>query len=554
MEAGTNMVRGGVLDRQKASARTAAGARLARMFGRRPGSRKLRLAYGRIAQETNALSPIRTTLEDFRALHYLEGSALESAVARSGVEAKGFLKSAELKGFMREAERRGPVELVPTLSAWAVPSGKLERRCFEALRDALVARLKSAGKLDGVFLSLHGSMGAEGTDDPESDILEAVRGVVGDVPVVASLDLHANLSERRVALSTSLCGYHTNPHRDHVRTGARGAEILVRAARGEVRPTTEWRSLPMLLGGGTTVDLLAPMRAIYARCRSLPKRDPRVLSASVFMVHPWLDCPDVGWSVHVTTDGDRELAARLADELAAACWEVRLQQPPTFLTASDAIQRAKDAGLRRKAGVIVLSDASDVVSAGSTGDSTKLLSALSEEADGLRVYTCVQDAVAARALFDRAEGSEVELEVGGTRDPARHQPLRVRGVLAKKREDPGLLRRVRLDLDPLPGRSTKDAPRISLVIVEGPALVMKPAFYREMGLRMRDADVVVVKNFFPFRLFFLPYARATHYVRTGGITDPDAAFALPLRGPVYPRDPVDDWREVDARRRGVRVG
>lgn len=523
------------------------------MFQRRRGSKKVRLAYGRIAQETNALSPVRTTLEDFHALHYLEGSALRDAVSRSGVEAKGFLKSAELKGFMRAAERLGPVDLVPTISAWAVPSGKLDRRCFETLRDALVARLAAAGKLDGVFLSLHGSMGAEGTDDPESDILQAVREVVGDVPIVASLDLHANLSERRVALTTSLCGYHTNPHRDHVRTGARSAEILVRAARGEVRPTTEWRSLPLLLGGGTTIDLLPPMRAIYARCRNLPKRDPRVLSASVFMVHPWLDCPEVGWSVHVTTDGDRALAASLAEELAESCWAARHQQPPTFLAASDAIQRAKDATMRRKTGVIVLSDASDVVSAGSTGDSTKLLSALSEEADGLVVYTCIEDAVAARALFEKPEGAEVDLEVGGTRDPARHRPFRVRGVLASKRQDPGLLRRVRLDLDPLPGRSTKEAPRISLVIVEGPALVMKPAFYREMGLRMRDADVVVVKNFFPFRLFFLPYARATHYVRTGGITDPDAAFGLPLRGPVHPRDRVDDWRAVDARRRGIAV-
>ena len=512
---------------------------------------KLRLAYGRIAQETNALSPVRTTLEDFQALHYLEDSALRDAVSPSGVEAKGFLKSAELKGFMRAAEKRGPVELVPTLSAWAVPSGKLDRECFETLRDGLVSRLARAGKLDGVFLSLHGSMGAEGTDDPESDILSAVRDVVGDVPIVASLDLHANLSERRVALSTSLCGYHTNPHRDHVRTGARAAEILVRAARGEVRPTTEWRSLPMLLGGGTTVDVLPPMRAIYARCRSLPKRDRRVLSASVFMVHPWLDCPDVGWSVHVTTDGDRPLAARLADELADACWAARRQQPPTFLSATDAIARAKGATLRRKTGVIVFADASDVVSAGSTGDSTKLLAALSAEAKGLVVYTCIQDAAAARSLFERPEGTEVQIEVGGTRDPARHRPLAVRGVLAKKRQDPGFSRRVRLDLYPAAGDAAADAPRISLVIIEGPALVMKPDFYREMGLRLRDADVVVVKNFFPFRLFFLPYARATYYVRTGGITDPDAAFSLPLRGPVYPRDPVDDWHAVDARRRGL---
>src|SRR5262249_14012550 len=117
--------------------------------------------------------------------------------------------------------------------------------------------------------------------------------------------------------------------------------------------------------------------------------------------------------------------------------------------------------------------------------------------------------------------------------------------IAHRREDPGFGKRVRIDLDVSPCGA-----RVHVVLVEGPALVMKPAFYRDMNLRMRDADVVVVKNFFPFRLFFLPFARKTIYVRTGGVTDFDAAFTLPrLKGPLHPRDRIDDWREVDARRR-----
>jgi microcystin degradation protein MlrC len=509
---------------------------------------RVRIAYGRIAQETNALSPVRTTLEDFEALCYMEGEALARAVTGKGKEAPGFLDKAEIRGFVDRAKALGKsggeVELVPTISAWAVPSGKLDRRCFETLRDRLVEKLRAAGPLDGVYLSLHGSMGAEGTDDPESDILDAVRAVVGDVPIVCSLDLHANLSARRVRGSTCLVGYLTNPHRDHVKTGARSADVLVRAARRETRPVTEWRSLPMLLGGGTTIDLLAPMRAIYARCRSLPKRDPRVLSASVFMVHPWLDVPEVGWSVHVTTNGDRALASQIADELAEASWEVRKQQPPKFATAHDAIADAKKAWLGRKTGVVVMSDASDVVSAGSTGDSTKLIDALLTEGNDLRCYAAVQDPDAARTLANTPIGARVSIAIGGKRDPARYQPLPVSGVIGARRKDPGFGLRVRLDLDPSPVGA-----RLSVVLVEGPALVLKPGFYRDLGLRIRDADVVVVKNFFPFRIFFLPYARKTIYVTTGGVTDPEAAFVLPLTPPVYPRDEVSDWRPTDRRRR-----
>lgn len=505
--------------------------------------RKVRLAYGRIAQETNALSPVRTTLADFRALHYVEGDALARAVGPGGDEAPGFLKKAEIRGFVDRARAMGDVELVPTVSAWAVPSGPLEPACFEALRDTLLEKLRAIGKIDGLFLSLHGSMGVVGRDDPESDLLEAVRSVVGDVPITASLDLHANLSARRVALATTLCGYHTNPHRDHVSTGARAASVLVRAARGEVRPTVAWRSLPMLLGGGTTLDILPPMRAIWSRCARLPKKHPRVLDASVFTVHPWLDTPEVGWSVYVATDGDPGLASALADELAETCWAVRHQQPPSFPDEHAAVRQALEARWARRAGSVVMSDASDVVSAGSSGDSTRLLRALRDEAPALRSYVPVQDPESARALFGLPIGMRIERAIGGSRDPARHTPLVVRGRIAAMREDPGFGKRVRIDLE--------DS-GVRVVLVEGPALVMKPGFYREMGLRMRDADVVVVKSFFPFRIFFLPYSRKTIYVRSGGVTDFDAAFALPrLRGPVHPRDPVSDWREVDARRRGL---
>lgn len=509
-------------------------------------TKDVRIAYGRVAQETNALSPVRTTLADFRAMHYLEGDALARAVSRSGEEAPGFLKKAELRGFVDRAHAMGVKELVPTLSAWAVPSGPLERACFGGLRDALCEKLRKAGKLDALFLSLHGAMGAVGEDDPESELLEAVRVVVGDIPIVCTLDLHANLSPRRVALTSALVGYHTNPHRDHVKCGARAANVLVRAARGEVRPTAAWRSLPMVLGGGTTIDLLPPMRAIYARCDALPKKDRRVLDASVFMVHPWLDTPEVGWSVHVTTDGEPALANELADELAEACWAVRHQQPPVFSSAHDAVRDAVAAKWARRTGVVVLSDASDVVSAGSTGDATRLLETLLTEGEALTTYVSVQDPESACALFAEPIGARVERSIGGTRDPARHSPLPVRGRVAAKRDDPGFGKRVRLELDPTPRGA-----RVHVVLVEGPALVMKPAFYRDMGLRLRDADVVVVKNFFPFRLFFLPYARKTIYVRTGGVTDFDAAFSLPrMRGPLHPRDAVDDWRAVDARRRG----
>lgn len=516
--------------------------RLRALFGRGRG-RKLRIAVGRVAQETNALSPVPTELADFRAMHYLEGEAILEACRRDRVEAPGFLKNAELSGFVQRAARLGEVELVPTISAWAVPGGPLSPACFAHLRDALVERLRAAGPLDAVFLSLHGSMGVLGDRDPETTLLRAVRDAVSDAPIAATLDLHANLTRARVETGVLFFAYLTNPHRDHAARGARAADVLVRAARGEIRPVTAWRSLPMMLGGSPTLDMLPPMRAIYGRARKLEKSG--VLSANVLMCHPWLDMDVVGWSTLVMTDGDAARAESLADELAERCWAVRDRLPEPFPSPSEAIETARRARIARKLGTVVLVDASDVTTAGAPGDSTALLRALVEEATGLISFVAVRDPDVARDLARLPEGSEVDVEVGGHLDPARQKPYRVRGTIARVRDDAGHGKRVRIDVaDP---RKT----RVHLVVTEGPTFNLKPSFYADMGLRPYRADIIAVKNFFPFHLFYAPYERKAIYVRSGGTTDLDAAYTIPFDGPIHPRDRVDDWRPTDRRRRGV---
>ena len=163
---------------------------------------------------------------------------------------------------------------------------------------------------------------------------------------------------------------------------------------------------------------------------------------------------------------------------------------------------------------------------------------LTEEGKGLRSYAAVRDPGAVAVMWDREVGDEVELDIGGTLDPTRSTPLRVKGTIAGKHERVGFKRSVVLAVD--------DA---RIVVTEGPALVMRPSFYRDVGLSPWKADVVVVKNFFPFLLFFAPYNRKTIFVRTRGTTDFEAAFDLTFDGPVHPKDAVEDWRPRDAERR-----
>ncbi len=493
-----------------------------------------RVAYARIMQETNALSPVKTTLADFEGAHYLDGEALATAASKTGHEVAGFFKRAELSGFVEAIGDRATT--VPVFSAWASSGGPLTRECFETLRSRLDEGLRAQRGLDGVFLALHGAMGVDGVRDPETVLLNTAREAAGGAPIVTTHDLHGNLTRERVAAADAIVGYQTNPHRDHARCGRKAGELLLDFMDGK-RIAAAWRSLPILLGGGRTIDFLSPMRAVFRRMRAAEKRG-EVRSASVYMVHPWNDDPALGWSTYAL--GEPDAADRLVDELAEMCWERRLEQPPAFSSPREAIAAARKARVRRKLGVVTMSDASDVVTAGAPGDSTHLLRALLEDGAGLLTYAAVRDPAAIAALWPRAAGDTVSLPLGGGLDPVSGPPLAVTGTLVSKHELTGFLRTAVLAID-----------HLRVVVTEGPSMVMKPAFYKDVGLDLWKADVVMVKNFFPFLLFFLPYSRKTIFVRTRGATDFDAAFRLEFDGPMHPRDPVPEWRSRDRLRRGA---
>ncbi|MFN0246461.1 MAG: M81 family metallopeptidase [Kofleriaceae bacterium] len=495
-----------------------------------------RLAFARIAQETNALSPVPTQIADFATTHLHAGNEV-LAMASRRPEVPGMFRRAELTGFVSALRARArDVEPVPLLSAWAPPGGPLSPACFAELEHRLLDGLDRAGRVDGMYLCLHGAMGAQGLRDPEGRLVRAVRERLRGAPLVVSHDLHANVTRARVEAADAIVAYQTNPHRDLAATGAKAGRILAGTVLGELRPEMAWRTLPMMLGGGTTVDFLSPMRAVFRRLRAAERSG--ALAASVLMVHPWNDDPALGWSTIAVTNGDRAGAERIAEELAELCWERRHHAPPTPLPPADAIDRARRARIRRRLGCVMMSDASDVVAAGAPGDSTHLLAALIEHAPDLRSYAAVRDPVAIAELWMRSEGEVVTTAIGGRLDPARSTPLAITATIRTKRERHGFGRCIVLAVG-----DTR------IVLTEGPALVIKPSFYTELGLPIWRADIVVVKSLFLARLFFLPYSRLSLLVRTHGATDFDAGFALTLDGPIHPRDDVADWRERDRLRR-----
>jgi microcystin degradation protein MlrC len=246
-----------------------------------------RIGFARIAQETNALSPVATTLRDFENSHYLEGEQLLAAVT-GGREVAGMFRRVELAGFVAAArERRSEIEPVAILSAWAPSSGPVTIECFETLEARLLEGVRRAHRdsaLAGMYLCLHGAMGVGGIADPESRLIRGVREILGGAPLVVSHDLHGNLTRERVEASDAIVAYQTNPHRDHARIGHKAGRIAIGAALGELRPAMAWRSLPLILGGGSTIDFLSPMRAVFRRAgarRSRPRCSWRIHGTAI---------------------------------------------------------------------------------------------------------------------------------------------------------------------------------------------------------------------------------------------------------------------------------
>ena len=485
-----------------------------------------RLAFVELHQETNSFTRQPTTWREFENLRFATGQDVWDFADEFKAQAYGFREAVAKVG-------QGAFEILPIYCAWACSGGAIEKSVYQTLKDLAVKGLSEAGALSGIYVSLHGAMGVAGLRDPESDFLRAIRQLFGpDFPVAVSFDLHANVTQANVELASFIVGYHTNPHRDFRRTGYKAGEVLIKTVRKEVQPTMAWCKMPLIKGGGLGIDLLPPMRSIISRMKQM-ERQPGVLIAANFWVHIWMDDPELGWSTVVTTDNNPALATTLAEELADRNWAVRDYDHPEPTPVTEAIDIAKKAWINRLFGTCTFCDVSDIVGAGAPGGNTNILKALYEQAPELRAYVPVRDPIAALEVFQASPDQvSMTISVGGRIDPDFNPVVDFEGeVILRAQTQFGktcILRHkgIHLLLTELafPGYFASD--------------------YAKLGLNLWKADIVVVKNLFPFRFRLATYNRRTVNVVTNGITNIDV-HTLPYKQiprPVYPLDNLDTWR------------
>jgi microcystin degradation protein MlrC len=493
----------------------------------------MRIAIGQLWQETNTFNSLPTTRSDFEAFGVLRGADLVERMADTN-ELGGFIQSLGMWPELPEV-----VGLV-RLPAW--PGGAASADTFAWLRDETVESLRQALPVDAVLLALHGALVADGTPDVEGAVLEAVRAVIGPrVPLVATLDLHANITERMARAVDALVLYHTAPHIDVFETGQRGAAVLRRILDG-ARPVTAYQRLPLVVPAerANTQDPQSVSHSFRELLQSW-EREPRVLAAGLATVQPWLDIPDLGSAVVVVTDGDAALARERCADLARRVWERRRDYLGELVSVEDGVRAA----FEEKAGLVVLSDCADATTSGSPGDSSHLLrEMLRYDWPRPALVTLVDPELVAEAE-KRGAGAEFTAALGGKRD-ARFSspvsaPVRAAGLFDARFVMSGhLAKNLSIDM----GRSAVlRIGNVHVVVTSRSGPHFAPQFFEAAGLDPFAAQLVVAKSPCGFRAAYQPRAKKVLVVRAPGCAPPDF-WRYPyhhIPRPLWPWDDIAEW-------------
>jgi len=489
----------------------------------------MRIAIGEITQETDTFSPILTGLPDFKqnGLHFGD----EILVKMPGV--------GQLGGFLAVAEDREGLEILPILRARAMSNGRLTESTLEFLEGKLLAGLEKVLPVDAVFLSLHGAASSEQTDDLEGHVLSAVRQVVGpEVPVVAPLDHHANITRLIMDSADLVVGHQTQPH-SPFDTGKIATRVLFDMLSGKISPTAGWFKIPMITPQDRFLTSGGPMKEWFDLARSMEEQ-PEVISASCFPVQPWVDVEEAGWTAVVYTDDDPKLAWKLAAHLANKAWQLRDEfwlserVPP-----AEAIRQADQA----PAGLIILADTGDSVYGGAPGDSTCLLKEMLEQEIASTAYVPIVDAEAVDQAIQAGEGCEITLSLGGKMDQVFSKPVEVTGVVRRISE--GLVTDLgRAGPCDMGRTALLEAGSIKIALADSRIRAINfPDMYTHLGLEIEDAKMVVVKTASNFQ-YFAPWRKGLIRADTPGMTQSNLRDFTWVRvpRPLYPLDDLPEWQ------------
>lgn len=499
----------------------------------------MRVAIGGFMHETNTFAPTKATYEKFERADswpaLVEGDGMAAAVAGINIAAAGFFDEACGLGFAT----------APLLWCNAGPSAHVTDDAFERIAGRMEALLKDAGAVDALYLDLHGAMATESLEDGEGALLERMRRVVGpDVPIVASLDLHANVTDAMVENADMLIGFRTYPHVDMAETGARAARALDRIAR-EGKPRKAFRRTDFLVSINWQCTLAEPARSLYRTLERLEEGEG-VYGLSFCQGFPPADIWDCGPTV-LAYAGTQAAADAAAERLFGDVEAARPQFDGPYHAPNEAVREAARLW-REGAGPIVVADTQDNPGGGGDGDTTGMLRALVAERPEGAVLGLMIDPDAAAKAAEIGVGGAFDAALGGRSWPE-DEPFFCRLTVEALGDGRFLC------TGPFYGGANMELGQMALARVDdtGVRVVLASRkvqaadkeMFRHLGVEPAETRMLVLKSSVHFRADFEPIAGQVLIARAPGPVVADPAD-LPYRnlrpgvrlgpsGPVFER-------------------
>lgn len=279
------------------------------------------------------------------------------------------------------------------------------------MRERILKPLRET-EVDGVLLCFHGAMLAEGVEDPESDIVCAIRGLIGDKPLMVTEDLHANNTEKTALHVDALFAFDTNPHIDAYDRAVEVAECMAKTLKGQWHPVTAHRHPPIAF---PTINLLTargPMFNLFERAREWEKREG-MINVSVCGGFPYVDADYVGFNVVATADGDRALAQAACDDICAMAWETRGQFIKKLTPIPEAIEKARALLAEEPELPVILADVSDNPGGGGSSETTELLRAMIQADIPGSAAALIWDPETVKHALEVGIGNTAAFSIGG---------------------------------------------------------------------------------------------------------------------------------------------
>ena len=464
--------------------------------------RKKRVLVCEFHQESNTFNPVVTEYERFLGNEHVEGIEAYHEIKFQPTAPHGMFDAIEEAGG----------EVIPTIFLNADSGGRVDDAVFQTLIDTVSYYIENAGEFDAVCASLHGATCTVSEDDACGVFLKKLRELVGDKPIAASFDLHANITSQIAKYADVICGYQTYPHVDFYETGYRAGKLCMQLLEG--KPVVKVvKNIPMLVPPAGYTSRKEPFKEVIDAGQTLVA-DDILLDYTVFPVQPWLDINEIS-SVVVAIATEKSVANRCAESLAERLYKRRDEYMPPLQPIDEIIDFA-EANTTGKP--VVVADAADSPNGGAVGDSPFVAIRLAERGSRLRAGMFVVDPVSVKKAFEVGVGNSAEFSIGAGYTLGMPGPFKAVGRVCSlhdgafvaegpaKRGVPG-----NMGLSAVINFGT-----IDILVTETCTHSGDPQVFRHFGIEPTLYDLIVVKANTSFRENYSKFAGHICYADTPG--------------------------------------